>query len=310
MDIDEKEAKRAKSRLRLWHRIDTSEDPPEDEVTYLGRVYEFSEIGGQDSFAEVEQLVPAILERCEEESSDESEYLEEGQPTAFFYQTVLAWLEGREERAKESEEDEDTEEEPESEGTVQAVVKTMGIDAIRNLVDWGSLDLNPPWQRADVWSTAKKRELIKSVLLGIPIPSIILHRTGDEEYSVIDGKQRLNAIVRYLNNDFKLPNFPVEPDHPLYASRGCWYDKPGRGKKLEARERTRIVTTQIPVLQFENVDPARLRKIFKLYNVNSVRLNAAEIRNAIYQTNPVHQMLFILAGENPDRPHLEYLDEE
>ena len=38
--------------------------------------------------------------------------------------------------------------------------------------------------------------------------------------------------------------------------------------------------------------------------------NAAEIRNAVYQENRIHQMLFILAGENPENPVLPFLEKE
>ena len=40
-----------------------------------------------------------------------------------------------------------------------------------------------------------------------------------------------------------------------------------------------------------------------------MKLNAAEIRNATYQTHPIHRMAFALAGENADA-EIWHVDED
>ena len=40
-----------------------------------------------------------------------------------------------------------------------------------------------------------------------------------------------------------------------------------------------------------------------------MKFNAAEIRNATYQTHPIHRMAFALAGENPDA-EIWHVDED
>jgi len=62
----------------------------------------------------------------------------------------------------------------------------------------------PEFQRNDIWDNAKKSRLIESILRDIPIPAIYLEKENDEKYIVIDGQQRIRAIVQYLNNEFKL----------------------------------------------------------------------------------------------------------
>ena len=46
------------------------------------------------------------------------------------------------------------------------------IDTLIGEVDRGVLNLNPPWQRKRVWSETKQRQLIKSVILNLPLPSL------------------------------------------------------------------------------------------------------------------------------------------
>ncbi|WBM80905.1 DUF262 domain-containing protein [Cryobacterium breve] len=61
------------------------------------------------------------------------------------------------------------------------------------------LNLTPSYQRGDVWRTSDRQALIESVLRGIPLPSIILLRTGGTTpHDVVDGKQRLTAILRFV----------------------------------------------------------------------------------------------------------------
>ena len=59
-------------------------------------------------------------------------------------------------------------------------------------------------QRGYVWSIEQKREIINSILIGRFIPRISILCKVDESLQVIDGKQRLSAILGFYNNDFSL----------------------------------------------------------------------------------------------------------
>lgn len=75
----------------------------------------------------------------------------------------------------------------------------------------GKYNLSPSYQRrGDVWDEDKKGFLIDTILKNYPIPPIFLHQRIDEEtgstmYDVIDGKQRLTAIVDFLTGKLSLP---------------------------------------------------------------------------------------------------------
>ena len=143
-------------------------------------------------------------------------------------------------------------------------------------------------------------------MLGIPLPAIILHKntqTGGHE--VIDGQQRLRSIVHFVENKFPLGKFPRS--HDLFDVSGHYYDHDTK-TSLDDFWRDRIALEKIPVLTFEDVSDGTLRKVFNLYNTASMKLNAAEIRNATYQRHPIHQMAYILAGENIES-EIHYLEE-
>lgn len=84
-------------------------------------------------------------------------------------------------------------------------------DTIIHWHERGTLYLDPPYQRGDVWGPVRQQNLIRSILIGIPIPSIIINdRMGGEwkndyRLAVIDGKQRLTAILRFLSGELDIP---------------------------------------------------------------------------------------------------------
>lgn len=65
----------------------------------------------------------------------------------------------------------------------------------------GQLELNPTYQRDFIWSNSDSQKLIESILRGIPLPSIILARASNSQrYQIVDGKQRLTAILRFMGS--------------------------------------------------------------------------------------------------------------
>jgi hypothetical protein len=69
-------------------------------------------------------------------------------------------------------------------------------------------DLDPPYQReSGVWSQAKKQLFIDSLLNGFDVPKIYVHelaRSRRFEYAVIDGKQRIGAVLEFFDDGFAL----------------------------------------------------------------------------------------------------------
>lgn len=67
----------------------------------------------------------------------------------------------------------------------------------------------PGHQRFFRWKPEQERDLVDSVINGYPIPSIIVHKTLEENretYWVEDGQQRLTALHRFVNNKFAYEN--------------------------------------------------------------------------------------------------------
>ena len=88
------------------------------------------------------------------------------------------------------------------------------IKTVKELLDLreaGMLHVNQEYQRGAVWTVAQKKRLVDSVMRGYPIPLIYLHHLKksvgsitNENFDVIDGQQRINALYEYHEGAFKL----------------------------------------------------------------------------------------------------------
>ncbi len=87
--------------------------------------------------------------------------------------------------------------------TVAVYSRDWTVETINNQVMQGNIDLNPRFQRRNAWNDQKRSRLIESLIIGAPIPQIVLAEDPNKKKSflVIDGKQRLLTVAGYLNSE-------------------------------------------------------------------------------------------------------------
>lgn len=73
------------------------------------------------------------------------------------------------------------------------------VATILSQIEQGNIDLNPGFQRRNAWNDNKRSKLIESIMIGYPIPEIVLAEDKNKRNSfiVIDGKQRLLTIAGF-----------------------------------------------------------------------------------------------------------------
>lgn len=83
----------------------------------------------------------------------------------------------------------------------QAVVSANDwtTETIINQINKGNIQLNPSFQRRDAWDSKRKSRFIESLILGLPVPQIVLAESKERRgaYIVLDGKQRLLSIRQF-----------------------------------------------------------------------------------------------------------------
>lgn len=84
---------------------------------------------------------------------------------------------------------------------------------------WG-VDMNPEYQRGNVWSLEDKVALIDSIFNDIEIGRIVLMKRDysderKEAYEIIDGKQRLTALTEFYEDRFQYKGLFFSQMHPF-----------------------------------------------------------------------------------------------
>lgn len=80
---------------------------------------------------------------------------------------------------------------------------------LSKMIDKGTITFDNAVQRGFVWDNDRKSLLIHSMMTGFPIPAMYAAKdTETKNYSMLDGKQRSNAINDFLHGRFTLSNVP------------------------------------------------------------------------------------------------------
>lgn len=145
---------------------------------------------------------------------------------------------------------------------------------ISDIRDWNNtkrLEVRPDFQRQEVWSKAAMVMLMDTILQNIPMPKIFLEAVirGDDTYRiVIDGQQRIRAILSFLRNEFKLSS-------PYKG--GCldlYYDD------LPAAVKDDFLSYKIDINEIRNASNEIVREIYSRVNKYNIALNKQELRRA------------------------------
>lgn len=159
-------------------------------------------------------------------------------------------------------------------------------ETIINQINKGKIRLNPSFQRRDAWDKKRKSSFIESLIIGLPIPQLVLAEEKDKRgsYIVLDGKQRLLSIRQFAadNNDenfeqLKLQKLEIRSDLNSYSLSSLQED-PNKCDDLSAFENQPIRTVVIKNWPSEEF----LYQIFLRLNTGSVPLSPQELRQALH----------------------------
>ncbi len=134
------------------------------------------------------------------------------------------------------------------------------------------------YQRGNVWSVEQKSLLIESFIMNIPIPPIFLYEQKYSYYEILDGKQRISAIVDFYCNKYALTGLDVWAE--LNGKKYC--DLPERVKEgLDRRYLSSII--MLKESEKDSFEVSKLKKmVFERLNSGGLHLYPQESRNAIF----------------------------
>ena len=152
-------------------------------------------------------------------------------------------------------------------------------------LDHDEIDLSPEFQRkVGIWDKERRSRLIESLLLRIPIPLFYVAADGEDNWTVVDGVQRISTVYDYVKNEFPLTRLEYREDLD-----GKFHSQLPRPMQRRISETQLIINVIQP-----GTPPEVMFNIFNRINTLGMPLTNQEIRNALVR-GPVRKYLKRLA---------------
>lgn len=173
-----------------------------------------------------------------------------------------------------------------SPGDVAAVVTGTDwtTETVVSQLERGNIQMNPRFQRRDAWKVDRKSRFIESLIVGLPIPQIVLAESKQErgKFIVLDGKQRLLAIMQFWglgegqNNSYSLAGLTLREDLNKLS-----YSTLSTDAAYEADYNSLCNQPIRTVVIRHWKDTSFLHTVFLRLNTGSVNLSPQELRQAL-----------------------------
>lgn len=185
--------------------------------------------------------------------------------------------------------------------------------SVRQLVDMAGtalIDVAPDYQRLFIWDLHRESELVESIFLGIPIPSLFMATNKDGSWEVVDGVQRLSTLLHFCGENDAISKVGKEKPlalqglNKLTAFNGYTFKKLPESLQLAFTLRPLRVTTLN-----DKSDLLVRYDLFERLNTGGIILHDQEIRNVVFR-GPATEQIKALAQNSCLRSVLYMPDNE
>lgn len=201
---------------------------------------------------------------------------------------------------------------------VSVIPNDFNVMTINNLIEKGIIKM-PVFQRNYVWDRKRASRFIESLIIGLPVPQIFLYFISKNQYSVIDGQQRLMSIYFFIKQRFpkqgkraairkifdqngKIPD-NILNDNNYFQDFKLTFVRQENGKQhpLNGKKYLTLETTQkdyfelmpircMSIRQNRPDDNGAMYEIFNRLNTGGMNLSPQEIRGCIYDSDFYHAL--------------------
>ncbi len=150
------------------------------------------------------------------------------------------------------------------------------LETLLNAIDADELDLQPNFQRGEVWDGKRRQRLVDTVLRDWYVPAVhIVVDERDGREAVLDGQQRLAALRDFVANLFPIDGSIQPDDSDVRALDGLYF------RDLSPARQRAFRTFVIPVIRLTHFKPQEPNELFFRLN-QSYNLTPPEKRNALH----------------------------
>ena len=162
------------------------------------------------------------------------------------------------------------------------------VETLLDQLRQGNIELSPDFQRRSVWDDRRASRFIESIVLGLPIPQLMLAEDKNKPggFLVLDGKQRLISLARFASqlaagSSTSLSPLRLKGLDQLTELEGLTYQEFKDDPTFSAavrRFKNQTIRTVV-IAGWPNTDWLNL--VFLRLNSGSVPLSGQELRQAL-----------------------------
>ncbi|MCA4755024.1 DUF262 domain-containing protein [Mycolicibacterium fortuitum] len=149
------------------------------------------------------------------------------------------------------------------------------LETIVSRIKGKELDLQPSFQRGDVWDAKRRQRLIDTILRGWYVPAVHLVIDTEGHELVLDGQQRLTTIRDFFDDELKIDGKIQPSDSHIEELDGLYYSQ------LPDNIRRNVNRFTIQTITLTDYRPQEPNELFFRLN-QSYNLTPPEKRNALH----------------------------
>lgn len=170
---------------------------------------------------------------------------------------------------------------------ISIYTKSISLQSVLGRIRKNEIILNPSFQRKTVWDIEKKSRLIESMMLNIPLPMFYVSSDKNNNWTVVDGLQRLSTIKEFILGNYNNNTKKYDEKGFKLKKLEFWTNLEGfniHDIEFPGKPYNNIMETELSFTIINPDTPEEVkRNIFKRINTGGMPLTSQEIRHALYQ---------------------------
>lgn len=160
----------------------------------------------------------------------------------------------------------------------------LSVQQLLAMVHEGQIEIAPEYQRHFRWENQRQSQLIESIFLGIPVPSLFMATNRDNSWEVVDGVQRISTLIHFAGDEkirqrirLKQP-LVIEGLEKIPSMNGLAFND------LPKTTQVQFLLRPVKVVTLSDKSDAIVRfDLFERLNTGGVGLSGQEIRACVFR---------------------------
>ena len=185
---------------------------------------------------------------------------------------------------------------------------------IQSAYSWHSdrrLYVNRRYQRKLVWTLLEKQKLVESIMNKYPIPAILLAEKEDapSTYEIIDGLQRLNAIISFIEGGFPTTDGRYFDVKQFPTAKANWeedkFQPASQNNVISSKEISTILDYSLAFSIMRGATESEINDVFDRINSYGHRLSDQERRQSGIQSEFSNMVRDVACKIRGDRSEMQ-----